>query len=384
MAALRKLRAKKKKTSKNATVMVFNPFEEEQFIPTSSLGFDVLLSEQALGVEVGTLVEVAGDSGCGKSTSMFAMACNQARDYDVKVVYLDAEGGIKPSHVRLNKAEELFHPDTGEIINKYSEKLEELLDHVLTDDYNMVVLQANSFNGLDGITKALYSYSDEHDYPIMFIIDSLAFLNTTSELNDSQADKAWIGQKAKAWRAWMTLNKINLSAHGITTYFINHLTMQGIGGFSAKPKADSSGGSASKYGPDCRILIKEGEKIYDDNEDIIGHNAKVYTKKCRNNISHREVIIPMMKGSGPDNARFIENLLLEQELVNKGAWTTFDFPFLDEPVKTNGVKARLQFIRDHEKEFIDYLHSEDLLSLVNIGEKVEKSNDEDEIDIDDD
>lgn len=382
--AIRKLKAKKKKTSKNATVMVFDPFAEEQFISTSSLGFDVLLSEKALGVEVGSLVEVAGDSGCGKSTSMFAMACNQARENDVKVVYVDAEGGIKPSHVRLNDAQELFHPDTTDLINEYGDKLSTFLEKAF-DGYNMVVLQANSFNGLDDITKAIYNWTEGHDEALVFIIDSLAFLSTTSELDDSQADKAWVGQKAKAWRAWMTLNKINLNAHGVTTYFINHLTMQGIGGFLAKPKADSAGGSASKYGPDIRVFIKEGEKIYDKNEDIIGNEAKVYTKKCRNNISHRQVIIPLIKGTGPDNARFIKNILNEQDLVKFGAWTTFDFPFLDEPAKVQGSEGALDFIRKHEEDFTKYLHDEDLLSLSQIGEKVkEKSDDPTEINPDDD
>lgn len=380
--AIRKLKAKKKKTSKNATVMVFDPFQEEQFISTSSLGFDVLLSEKALGVEVGSLVEVAGDSGCGKSTSMFAMACNQARENDVKVVYMDAEGGIKSSHVRLNDAQELFHPDTTDLINEYGDKLSTFLEKAF-DGYNMVVLQANSFNGLDNITKSIYDWTDNHDEAVVFIIDSLAFLSTTSELDDSQADKAWVGQKAKAWRAWMTLNKINLNAHGVTTYFINHLTMQGIGGFLAKPKADSAGGSASKYGPDIRVFIKEGDKILDRNEDIIGNEAKVYTKKCRNNISHRQVIIPLIKGTGPDNARFIKNILADNDLVKFSAWTTFDFPFLEEPVKTQGSEGALNFIRDHVEEFTKYLHEEDLLSLVNLGEKVKSDSDNDDSDSDD-
>lgn len=378
MASLRKLKAKKKKVAKNATIMVFDPKEEDQFIHTSSLGFDVLLSETAEGMELGSMIEVAGDSGTGKSTSIFAMACNIARNSGVKVVYLDSEGGIKKSHVRLNNAFELFHPDTAELQDKYGDKMDEFLSHVLEENYNLVVLNANSFDGLDKITEALYKYSESHDEAIVYIIDSLAFISTTSELKDSQSDKAWVSQKAKAFRAWATLNKINLSAHGITTIFINHLTMTNIGVYGKKPKKESANGTAALYTPDARVLILEGEKILDDNEDIIGHNAKVYTKKNRNNISHRQVIIPMMKGSGPDNARFIENVLIEKDLIKPAAWTTFDFPFLSEPIKVNGKNARLDFVRQHEEEFTQFLKEEQLLSLTNLGEKVKEASDEED------
>ena len=381
--AIRKIKAKKKKVAKNATIMVFNPQEEDQFIHTSSLGFDVLLSETAEGMELGSMIEIAGDSGTGKSTSTFAMACNMARSSGVKVVYLDSEGGIKKSHVRLNKAFELFHPDIADLQDKYGEKIDEFLNHALDGDYNLVVLNANSFDGLDKITEALYKWTENHDEAVVFVIDSLAFISTTSELKDAQSDKAWVSQKAKAFRAWATLNKINLQAHGITTILINHLTMTNIGVYGKKPKKESANGTAALYTPDARILILEGEKILDDNEDIIGHNAKVYTKKNRNNISHRQVIIPMMKGTGPDNARFIENVLIDRNLIKPAAWTTFDFPFLEEPIKVNGKSARLEFIRDHESEFTDYLRQEDLLSLLNLGEKVKDVSSDDELDSDD-
>ena len=386
--ALRRLKTKKKKTSKNATVMVFDPFAEEQYIPTSSVGFDVLLSEEAKGIEVGSLIELNGESGVGKSTSMFFMACNQARNFGVKVVYVDAEMGIKRSHIRLNNAFELFHPDTSELIEKYGDNLVELLNHTL-DGYSMVILNLNSFTGLDAATEAVYKWTEEHDEALVFVIDSLAFLNTTAELDAEQADKVQIGQKARAWRRWCVTNKINLNAHGITTWFINHLTKQGIGANSfltkEKPKDESAGGKISQYAPDCRILIKKGRKIEDSEENEIGHEAKVFTKKNRNNISHRQIIIPLIKGSGPDNARFIKNVLQENSLVKFGAWTTFDLPFLEELVKVNGSESALQFIREHEQEFIEYLHEQNVLSLVDIGEIVKEdpedtSNDEPEED----
>lgn len=372
--ALRKIKSKKKKTSKNATVMVFNPFAEEQFIPTSAIGFDVLLSENVAGIEVGSLVELNGDSGVGKSTSMFYMACNQARNSGVKVVYVDAEMGIKRSHIRLNNAFELFHPDTEELQEKYSDKLEEFLEHAFGDGYSMVVLQLNSFTGLDSVTDAVYKWTENHDEALVLVIDSLAFLNTTAELDAEQADKVQIGQKARAWRRWVVTNKINLTAHGITTWFINHLTTQGIGGNTflthEKPKDESAGGKISKYGPDVRILIKEGSKIKDENDNVIGNEAKVSTKKNRNNISHRQIIIPLMKGAGPDNARFLKEVLAETGVVKFSAWTTFDFPFLEEPEKVNGAEKALTWIREHEEQITEYLKSENLLSLVDLGEVV--------------
>lgn len=374
--ALKKLKTKKKKTSKNATVMVFDPFQEEQFIPTSSIGFDVLLSETVEGIEVGSLVELNGDSGVGKSTSMFFMACNQARNCGVKVVYVDAEMGIKRSHIRINNAFELFHPDTADLQDKYGDKLGDFLEHAL-DGYSMVILQLNSFTGLDAVTDAVYKWTENHDDALVLVIDSLAFLNTTAELDAEQADKVQIGQKARAWRRWCVTNKINLTAHGVTTWFINHLTTQGIGGNSflshEKPKDESAGGKISKYAPDVRILIKEGSKIKDANDNVIGNEAKVSTKKNRNNISHRQIIIPLMKGAGPDNARFLKQVLAENGIVKFGAWTTFDFPFLEEPYRANGSEKALEFIRQYEEEIYAYLKSEGVLSLVEMGEVVNES-----------
>ena len=141
----------------------------------------------------------------------------------------------------------------------------------------------------------------------------------------------------------------------------------------AKPKAESATGSAAKYGPDVRILIKEGEKIYNREEEIIGHNAKVYCKKCRKNVSHRQIIIPMMLGAGPDNARFLKEVLADQDLVKFSAWTTFDFPFLEEPVKVQGSEGAIEWIRDHEESIRDYLLEQGLLSLSSIGIEVKDS-----------
>ena len=379
--ALRKIKSKKKKVAKNAMVTVFNPFAEEQFIPTGSIGFDVLLSRKALGVKVGTMVEVAGDSGTGKSTSIFAMACRQAKESGVKTIYLDSEGGIDRDHVDLNDALDLFNPNIEELQDKHGDKITDFIEAAL-DGYSMVILQGNSFDSLDKITEAVIQYAENHDDAIVFVIDSLAFISTTSELKDSQADKAWVGQKAKAFRAWLTLNKINLQAHGVTTYFVNHLTMQGIGGFMSKPKAESATGSAAKYGPDVRILIKEGEKIYNKEEEIIGHMAKVYCKKCRKNVSHRQIIIPMMLGAGPDNARFLKEVLAETEVVKFSAWTTFDFPFLEEPERVNGSEKAIEWVRAHENQIRDYLLEEGLLSLSSIGEEVKESSSSDDDDSD--
>lgn len=385
--AIRKLKAKKKKVAKNAMVTVFNPYAEEQFIPTGSIGFDVLFSRKALGIKVGTMVEIAGSSGCGKSTSLFAMACRQARESGIKMIYLDSEGGIDRDHIDLNNALDLFNPDIEEIQEKYGDKITDFIEAAL-DGYSMVILNANSFDSLDKITQAIITYSENHDEALVFIIDSLAFISTTSELKDSESDKAWVAQKAKAFRAWVTLNKINLAAHGITTYFINHLTMTNIGQFMQKPKEESATGKAAQYGPDIRVLIKEGEKIYNKEEEIIGHLAKVYTKKCRKNVSHRQVIIPLMLGAGPDNARFLIQVLKDQELVKFAAWTTFDFPFLDEPVKVQGgsdSEKVIEWVRDHEDQLRKYLLEEGLLSLSSLGIEVkddseDTSNDEPEED----
>lgn len=379
MASLRKIKPKKKKVAKNAMVMVMDPFMEEQFIPTGSIGFDVLFSRKALGVKVGTMIEIAGSSGCGKSTSLFAMACRQARESGIKMVYLDSEGGIDRDHIDLNNALDLFNPKVSELQEKYGDKISDFIEAAL-DGYSMVILQGNSFDSLDKITAAVIDYSENHDEAVVFIIDSLAFLGTLSELKDMQSDKAWVAQKAKAFRAWVTLNKINLQAHSITTFFVNHLTMTGIGGFMAKPKEDSATGLAARYAPDIRVLIKEGEKIYNREGEIIGHLAKVYTKKCRKNVSHRQVIIPLMLGTGPDNARFLKEVLADQDLVKFSAWTTFDFPFLEEPVKVQGSEGAIEWIRDHENQIRDYLLEEGLLSLSNIGVEVKDSSSEAEED----
>lgn len=378
MAGLRKIKAKKKKVAKNAVVTVFNPYQEEQYIPTGSIGFDVLFSRKALGIKIGTMVEIAGSSGCGKSTSIFAMACRQARESGIKMVYLDSEGGIDRDHIDLNNALDLFNPNLEELQDKYGDKITDFIEAAL-DGYSMVILQGNSFDSLDKITQAVIQYSENHEEAIVFVVDSLAFLGTLSELKDMQSDKAWVAQKAKAFRAWVTLNKVNLSAHSITTFLVNHLTMTGIGGFLAKPKEESALGKAAQYAPDIRVLIKEGEKIYNKEEEIIGHMAKVYTKKCRKNISHRQVIIPLMLGAGPDNARFLKEVLADQNLVKFSAWTTFDLPFLDEPVKVQGSEGAIEWIRDHEEQIRDYLLEEGLLSLSNIGVEVkDNSSDEDE------
>ena len=86
-----------------------------------------------------------------------------------------------------------------------------------------------------------------------------------------------------------------------------------------------------------------------------------------------------MLGAGPDNARFLKEVLADQDLVKFSAWTTFDLPFLDEPVKVQGSEGAIEWIRDHENEIRDYLLEQGLLSLSSLGVEVKgDSENEDE------
>ena len=71
--------------------------KEEQFTPSGSIILDAIVSN-GRGLPSGTFIEIASESGCGKSTMCFHIAkkyCSQGK----RVIYIDTESGVNGNQV---------------------------------------------------------------------------------------------------------------------------------------------------------------------------------------------------------------------------------------------------------------------------------------------
>ena len=82
-------------------------FEDNHKIPTNS-GIDNLLDG---GVEKGTVTQIFGPPGSGKSNISLVLAVNVAKQ-GKKVVYVDTEGGIS-----INRIKQIAGEDFPKIVN---------------------------------------------------------------------------------------------------------------------------------------------------------------------------------------------------------------------------------------------------------------------------
>lgn len=87
--------------------------KSRQYLTTSSSAFDELLGG---GVESGSITEIAGENGCGKTQLSHQLAVNCIKNFDKNCIWIDTEGTFRFN--RIIQMAEALNLDSEEILSR--------------------------------------------------------------------------------------------------------------------------------------------------------------------------------------------------------------------------------------------------------------------------
>lgn len=280
------------------------------------------------GLPKGSVIQIAAQSGVGKSTLVVQIA-KELCELGQKVAYIDAENGLNMNMMESTGIKKYLY--TAENPNGQFLKFKEY-------DCNQVNL-------------LLQNLANNH-LADTIILDSLGALDSGIYLEGgTSADAPKVGADTKSLKIVLkTMNAISLS-YGITIIFINHLA-QSIGTYI--PQENPTGGRAPIYLSD--IIIKLTKKSSEYEKQNLGQKVEYEATKSRFGAGKVKVPFYIRFGKGismiPTYREILPNLLdkdgnhiLE---VHGGGFGTLHLNGQD--LKYRGDAQLTQLVIDHYSE----------------------------------
>lgn len=262
------------------------------------------------GHEAGDLIELAGDTGTGKSTIGMHWCKNVVKQQKKRAAYLDVEQGTKESIIKNMGVADIVGYDPNES--------------------DLLLLKPETYKDIDMIMMDLML---NHDFDLLFI-DSITAL-TSSKLQRAAVEDVQIGVKARLQAIFLEKYKPYCRATKTTTCFANQLRTNIKGqGAQMKAEEDSSGGKAVKFYPDTRLFLALGAQIMDEVDTItadkqkipIGNDGWLWCKKNRFAPPFIKLSCPVMFGKGVSNIKFITNVAKNVGMISGGTGGFFKVP----------------------------------------------------------
>ena len=244
--------SKKYKNSGKASEILLPP-EDSLWLPSSNIGINYTFGG---GIPYGRILELYGEESSGKSLLAmdFAKCCQILGGI---VLYADAEATYDTHWNEVNGI------DNDKVV-LYQETAVETLSDWIRD-------------------QALYYRSQlVNNEPILVILDSVAALDCSDNIDSSQIDaKAEMGNRAKAIYKMFRIRNQLFNELGITFIAINQLR-QKVGANQFQDPDTTPGGSALKFYASIRCGIYRGKQIkakINGVEERVGSLASVRIKK---------------------------------------------------------------------------------------------------------
>lgn len=245
----------KKKVTKSSKSLLelletkYNAFFEPEKFSTGILPLDEVLGG---AIETGSLIELASESGVGKSTLALDLARNLARLYQFKTLYIDTEGSVKKDMI------------SGIGLTEY------LSTKSNPDNYFTLVRVAGYTEVEELISKSL----QEGQFKLI-VIDSLSALTGDVYLDLDENRNST--ENRVGFDAQMTsrlLKKLNAlkTDYDCIFFCINQTRVDLSNPWQASFK--STGGQAVKFFPDVRLFMKRDKVIYDQATLLTGATDK--------------------------------------------------------------------------------------------------------------
>lgn len=298
--------------------------KEETFHPTGSIILDAVISD-GRGLPEGIFIELASESGCGKSTMCLHIAkkyCSQGK----RVVYIDTESGLNGNQIdcfgmRDYVDQMLFIPVR---LQTYGQ-VDEFLCTVLEDpDVSLIVY--------DSITATVPGRLTEKN---------------VDEMNEP-------GVAARIQSNFMQKFKARFKNSNKTVIFINQLRTKIAMGYGQVTKLAQAGGQALGYYMDVRLMMK---KIKNLEQTLPGYEKPVpygcdlaiWSDKNRYARPLLKKVISIHFGKGISNAGAIRSVLEYHGVVTK-------IPRKGYQVKYQGedIMVKSDMVEDFIKERLKY------------------------------
>lgn len=301
--------------------------KEEVFTPSGSIILDAIVSN-GKGLPSGTFIEIASESGCGKSTMCLHVAkkyCSQGK----RVIYIDTESGLNGNQIdcfgmRQYVDDMLFIPVR---LQTYGE-VDEFLCKVLEDKDVALIIY-------DSITATVPGRLTEKN---------------VDEMNEP-------GVAARLQSNFMQKFKARFKNSNKTVIFVNQLRTKIAMGYGQVTKLAQAGGQALGYYMDIRIMMKKVKMLEQtlpgyEKPVPYGCDLGIWTDKNRYARPLLKKVITIHFGKGISNAGAIRSVLEYHGIVTRVLRKGWNVKYQGEDiiVAKDDIEA---FIKDHLQYFAD-------------------------------
>ncbi len=255
----------------------------QEIIKTGNLNLDSILG--CGGIPKSRITEIYGNESSGKTTIALQVA-KQSTLVKEKVLYIDMECTLNIEYIRHNGIDFEFmticRPKNGE-------KAFAIIE--------------------DALKENLYS---------LIIIDSVAAMNSESELDESIEENTKIGLHARLMSRGLRRIQNPLSNSNTAIIFINQLREK-IGIMYGNPET-TTGGKALKFFSTLRIEVKKIDLIK-NGQDKIGIKSKLTIVKNKLAKPFETCTINIYFNEGYDNTMDMIDYAIQHNIITKsGAW----------------------------------------------------------------
>ena len=265
---------------------------EETFIPSGSIILDAIVSN-GRGLPAGAFVEIASESGCGKSTMCLHISkkyCSQGK----RVIYIDTESGLNGNQIdcfgmRQYVDDMLFIPVR---LQTYGE-VDDFLCKVIEDKDVALIIY-------DSITATVPGRLTEKN---------------VDEMNEP-------GVAARIQSNFMQKFKSRFKNSDKTVIFVNQLRTKIAMGYGQITKLTQAGGQALGYYMDVRIMLKKVKMLEQtlpgyEKPVPYGCDLAIWTDKNRYARPMLKKVITIHFGKGISNAGAIRAVLEYHGVVTR-------------------------------------------------------------------
>ena len=311
---------------------------EESFTASGSIILDAIISN-GRGIPAGTFIEIASESGCGKSTMCIHIAkryCAQGK----RVIYIDTEQGLNGNQI------DCFG------LRQY------------VDDMLFIPVRMQTYGEVDDfLCKVL------EDKDVALIIYDSITATVPGRLTEKNVDEMnEPGVAARIQSNFMQKFKARFKNTDKTVIFVNQLRTRIAMGYGQVTKLTQAGGQALGYYMDVRIMLKKVmmlEQTLPGYEKPVPYGADlaIWCDKNRYARPLLKKVITIHFGKGISNAGAVRSVLEYHGIIERVPRKGWNVKYQNEIVQV--PKDDLDsFLKSHLEYFVELADSLGGIALV--------------------
>jgi recombination protein RecA len=274
---------------------------------------------------MGTFIEIASDSGLGKSTILLHM-CKSLCAAGKNVMYCDVEAGVNDSQIDGIGLRPFY-------------------------DVNFFLKQPKTFSALDNLLKIAIDPASEVS---VCIVDSVTAL-LPKKVSEGDVEDIQPGIHARLTSTLFNKYKNAFRESGITVFWVNQMrTKLNFRGLSVK---DAAGGEAQKFMMDIRLRMSQKEKLSrkvaiiseeKPKEIPYGSDNYLWAEKTRYTAPFIPGVVTVLFGKGVSNMAAYALWMKAHGYVKQGGAGYFKINLPEqEEISLRGADAFMGWVKDN-------------------------------------